>query len=129
MNKEDHVLEWIAMADTDIEAAKFLTGMRPQPAGVICFHCQQSAEKYLKAFLVSCNEAVPKIHDLADLNRRCVRHDEDFSSIEHQCIRLAGYAVETRYPYVLNLNEDDARIAIVDAVEIRRFISQKIGNI
>jgi HEPN domain-containing protein len=126
MNKQDHVREWITMADVDIEAAMYLTGMRPQPMGVICFHCQQSAEKYLKAFLLSRDELVPKIHDLAELNRRCFRHDSDFASIETQCIRLTSYAVETRYPYFLDLNEADVRMAIHDAGEIKRFVSQKI---
>jgi HEPN domain-containing protein len=32
-----------------------------------CFHCQQAAEKYLKALLVERSRPVPRTHILADL--------------------------------------------------------------
>jgi HEPN domain-containing protein len=40
--------EWFQYADSDFEAAKFLQSMRPVPLEIICYHCQQSGEKYLK---------------------------------------------------------------------------------
>ena len=33
----------------------------------ICFHCQQTAEKYLKALLQELGQFVPRTHDLEDL--------------------------------------------------------------
>ncbi len=53
---------WIRKADNDISSARYLAeNMRPAPAEIICFHCQQAAEKYLKAFLVY-NEHEPPNH-------------------------------------------------------------------
>ena len=38
-----------------------------KPWSVICFHCQQAAEKYLKAFLVQRGLKPERTHDLAHL--------------------------------------------------------------
>ena len=42
--------EWIAYSDMDIASAKHLCSMKPQPLEIICYLCQQSAEKALKAY-------------------------------------------------------------------------------
>ncbi len=51
MTKEQYALEWLQYAENDLNAGRFLFGMKPLPADIICFHCQQAAEKALKAFL------------------------------------------------------------------------------
>ena len=49
----EFVMPWIEKAENDILTSRFLAEtMHPAPAEIICFHCQQAAEKYLKAFLV-----------------------------------------------------------------------------
>ena len=50
--------EWVEKAEGDYRAAVILNRIRkePVPDGV-CYHCQQSAEKYLKAFLIFCGVA------------------------------------------------------------------------
>jgi HEPN domain-containing protein len=58
---------WVARADLDAAAAaRLLTGSRPLPA-VAAFHCQQAAEKLLKAALVYGRVRPRKTHDLAAL--------------------------------------------------------------
>jgi HEPN domain-containing protein len=42
--------EWLQYANSDFEAAKFSQSMLPTPLEIICYHCQQSSEKYLKGF-------------------------------------------------------------------------------
>jgi HEPN domain-containing protein len=37
------------------------------PADLVCFHCQQGAEKYLKGFLAWHAVPFPRTHDLAAL--------------------------------------------------------------
>lgn len=41
------LMNGLVMQKKDLEAAKFLTNMHPQPLEIICYHCQQSAEKIL----------------------------------------------------------------------------------
>jgi len=43
--------EWFTMADMDLSSAKYLQNMHPIPIEIICYHCQQSSEKYLKGYL------------------------------------------------------------------------------
>ena len=41
--------KWFKFADDDLQAAKKLFG---EFNHITCFHCQQSAEKYLKGLLI-----------------------------------------------------------------------------
>ena len=78
----EFVEPWIQRAENDISSANFLTEkMYPVPAEIVCFHCQQAAEKYLKAFLVYNDLEPPKTHDLIELARLCSNYDKDFPVI------------------------------------------------
>ncbi len=48
MDKKEAAKEWFKIAESDLSSAAFLQKMRPTPVEIICYHCQQSAEKYLK---------------------------------------------------------------------------------
>jgi hypothetical protein len=57
MDKRAELKQWIEIADSDLDAANHLAkNMRPAPYEIVCFHCQQAAEKYLKWFLVEVND-------------------------------------------------------------------------
>ena len=51
MNNREIANEWFSYEENDLNSAKFLLNMYPKPLEIICNHCQQSAEKYLKGFL------------------------------------------------------------------------------
>ncbi|QNO15339.1 HEPN domain-containing protein [Alkalicella caledoniensis] len=38
--------EWLRLAKMDLMSAEYLLKKNPVPIEVICYHCQQSAEKY-----------------------------------------------------------------------------------
>ncbi len=58
------VQEWLAKADEDFEFAK-VNLMEGKPFySQICFHFQQAAEKYLKAYIIAHELEFRKIHDL-----------------------------------------------------------------
>jgi len=48
MDNRQFAKEWFDIAETDLSSAHHLITMRPRPIEIICYHCQQSAEKYLK---------------------------------------------------------------------------------
>ncbi|MDR4497169.1 MAG: HEPN domain-containing protein [Candidatus Scalindua sp.] len=48
MDNEDIAKEWFKIAETDLTSAKFLQNMKSIPIEIICYHCQQSVEKYWK---------------------------------------------------------------------------------
>ena len=59
MNKEILVQEWLDHSRKDLDSAEFLTRMMPEPLEIICFHCQQSVEKAMKAYLSFINLRPP----------------------------------------------------------------------
>ena len=64
----------------------------------VCFHCQQSAEKYLKALLEELGLAIPKTHDLEDLLDLLLPHHASLSRCRRGLRLLTGFAVDPRYP-------------------------------
>jgi HEPN domain-containing protein len=52
--------EWMKYADSDLAVATILSSHRPLQVEIICFHCQQAAEKALKAYLLSIDHEPPK---------------------------------------------------------------------
>ena len=120
MNNEE--LEWYRYAQTDLNTAIFLLDMHPTPLEIICYHCQQSAEKYLKGYLLSKQKELQKTHDLTVLYKECLSLNPEFQTIQDECINLSDFAVNTRYPFHLDLSETDSRKAITDAQRIQDFI-------
>lgn len=51
MDNKTVALEWQRYAAQDLSSAEFLLTMKPQPLEIICYHCQQCAEKNLKSFM------------------------------------------------------------------------------
>ncbi len=117
-------LEWFNYANADIEAARFLQTMRPQPLEIICYHCQQSAEKYLKGFIALNGGEIQKTHDLVSLNKICARYHLEFTKILEHCINLTDYGVQTRYPFQIEINGNDMQLALKSAEEIKKYVMQ-----
>jgi HEPN domain-containing protein len=65
---------------------------------VVCFHCQQCAEKYLKALLDELGLPVPMTHDLNRVLRLLVPHHPTLRSFRRGSDFLTHFAVDTRYP-------------------------------
>jgi HEPN domain-containing protein len=64
----------------------------------ICFHLQQSAEKFLKAYIISNNLGFEKTHDLRLLLQRCCVRDNAFVSLKSSCDYLNAFYIHSRYP-------------------------------
>ena len=68
MKNESDVKEWLRYADMDILSANHLNEIQyPKPLEIICYHCQQAAEKMLKALLLAYDGELQKTHDLGVL--------------------------------------------------------------
>jgi HEPN domain-containing protein len=52
------------LAGMDLKAAEALASLSDDLRPVVLFHCQQAAEKWLKAFLISSGVEPPLIHAL-----------------------------------------------------------------
>ena len=126
MDKISESKRWIEFAEKDYEAAILLES-NPKPLlEIVCFHCQQSAEKYLKAFIIKNEGEIKRTHNLEEILRTCERIDIEFKEIRDNCIDLTDYAVETRYPYPFEINETDMKKAVYDMKVIRKFIENRM---
>lgn len=93
---------WFDLAEEDYGFASVnLDDLDTEYFGPICFHYHQAAEKYLKAFIVAHNLKFEKIHDLGVLCQTCTAKDNNFSSLEKDCILLSDFYVESRYPVIV----------------------------
>jgi HEPN domain-containing protein len=127
LDERDLAMEWFEIADKDLASAEYLKNMEPTPFDIICFHCQQSAEKYLKGYLALHGEETPKTHILQTINGLCCIIDPDFADLNEDCISLSDYAVVIRYPSHIEVDEDLMREALRRAYRIKRFVLAK-GN-
>jgi HEPN domain-containing protein len=128
MDKTDEYREWMRHAEEDMLAAELLINQPRKPLHIICFHCQQAAEKYIKAYLVSRNVSFEKTHDLMYLVKLSSGSDTDFADIHNEIFTLNPYAVITRYPSELELIDDDAVLALEAARAIKRFVIDKMNT-
>jgi len=116
------ILEWFRFADIDLALAKHALSMQPQPLEAICYHCQQSAEKYLKGYLIYAGDIVPpKVHNLDALCELCEVYDERFYELRKPCSVLTDYGVQPRYPHEMEIHENEMKKAIAYSEKIRDF--------
>ena len=107
--------EWLGFAETDLGVARhLLETYRPQPLEIICYHCQQSAEKAIKAVIVAhgAQGGMPKLHDLSfllDQVKNVVEIDDRYYD---DADALTPYGVAVRYPSELALEERHAHAAL-----------------
>lgn len=118
--------EWISKAEGDYRSAKVLLYQIETPEiDTACFHCQQCAEKYVKAFLTEYDIDFPRNHDLIRLLGLCLTIDERFEKIRADLRRLENYGVIIRYPG-LTVPLEMAHEAFENASRVRNFIRKKL---
>jgi len=123
------VRECIQKADEDFEFALVNLKERKPFIGHICFHFQQSAEKYLKAYVVARELEFRKTHDLAALLKICVSSSPSFEQLDQDCEYLNTFYVETRYPvhWPTNFSENEAQRSCQAAENIKDVVKNELG--
>jgi HEPN domain-containing protein len=127
MDRLAEVNEWIKYANNDLEAVYILVSHHPQKLEIICYLCQQSAEKMMKSFLVYSNIMPPKKHEMDDLCDMCKDIDEAFVEMFDYCDRLNPYANQPRYPFGLEITENMMELAVRDCEKVHEFVKSRIN--
>lgn len=96
--KRKLLAEWFRKARLDMDLAEHLVAEGPAFPSAVAFHCQQAAEKYIKAFLLWHEVDFPKTHDLEELLDLVATVNGDLASGLRDVIVLTPYGVELRYP-------------------------------
>lgn len=118
--------EWYRAGDEDAISAEILL-KESGPHRIICFHCQQAAEKYLKGFLLLRKQKYPKSHDLLEIITLCQEVDPGFASIKESGAILNPYYIESRYFATTSeaYSREDSQKAIENATAIIEFIKSR----
>lgn len=116
--------ESLAKAIENLKAARVLAGNGLEEPAL--YHCQQSGEKALKAFLSWHQTPFRKTHNLEELGESCAGIDPSLDPLAATAHALTDYAWKMRYPgdpYVIAEGEVAAMIQlaaeVLDQIQIR----------
>jgi HEPN domain-containing protein len=118
---------WVAKAEEDVATVRLLATQDIAVFGaIVAFHCQQAAEKYLKACLRERNVDFPKVHDFERLLRLCESLSSEFDAIGDAAARLQPFAVQARYSF-RNLRKTTVEQAVADMQAVREVCRKHLG--
>ncbi len=92
----------------------------------MCFHCQQAAEKYLKALLQESSVGFPKTHDLELLLDLVLPQAPSLAPLRRRLDALTVYAVEYRYP-VIRATRRQMQAALRTMDRVRADVRARLG--
>jgi len=120
-NNGDVARGWMLKAESDIENLMIMME-RGRALDTACFHAQQAAEKYLKAFLSFNDVSWPRTHNIEELLRLCATVDKRFADLVEGTTFLTDYAVELRYDVEFWPEIEDVKAASDAADKIRQLV-------
>ena len=128
--------EWVKYAHNDLGIAiremERDCNPRHRAYEAILMHCQQSAEKILKAYIVKNIANVnPKVfsHDLEAIRMECAKNDSSFDSqrFSKHLAFLAAF-VTARYPdFTISIDSSHATRGLNSAKRVYDFVSIRLG--
>ena len=129
----ERTTRWLEEANWDLENAKIL--FKNDRFNTVVFHCQQAAEKAVKALLFhnKINGWGHSIHSLLEKYKEIKK--VKFEDIERTALSLDKHYITTRYPDALpNIaphkayNRHEAELAITQATNIINFVNKEIKD-
>jgi len=120
--KDAKLKKWPVSANNDFLAAGYLLNQPKDKVitNVVCYLSQQSAEKFLKAYLYFKDIYFTKTHTLEVLLNKCFNADSTFPDINVG--RLTSYNISMRYP-------DEFRVPELNEATESYEINKSIRNI
>ena len=127
MNPE--VKQWFDFSVLDLGVAEHLyETYHPCPYEIICYHCQQAAEKAIKAVILfsDLKGGLPRSHDLSFLLNQIRNRYSVSERILDYADELSQYGVATRYPNELFLEQHHAKEALYMAKEVLAWCREQV---
>ncbi len=121
------VARWAEKAEHDFLAAEHAMKLAKKGlTDIVSFHCQQCAEKYLKALLLYRGVAFPKTHDLR-LLLDLIPADVSLGLSREQVVPLNRYVIEGRYPGDWEpITVAEAQLAVQMAQAVRQAVLKQL---
>ncbi len=111
----------ILKAESDLKVLMMMT-KAGEALDAACFHAQQAAEKYLKAFLSFNDIIFPKIHSIGELVGLCAKINAQFADLADGTAFLTDYAVELRYDVGFWPEKEEVEIAFEATNKIKHLV-------
>ena len=89
---------WLSRARSDLRLARIAAAAAEPPLDSAIYHCQQAAEKAVKAFLHDHEATVQRTHDIARLAREASTFDPRFGNFAADAQLLTPLITAYRYP-------------------------------
>jgi len=123
------VRQWLAKAQEDVEAAEALMSENHPLYHPSCFHSQQAAEKFIKAYLTWHQIEFPKIHVFGELLDLVAIKNGELAEALSPVTSLNPYGVEVRYPGdAPEPTRDQAESALALARDVRDAIIKELPS-
>ena len=128
--KEELTRSWLVKSLRDLLSARELAEAELPLLDTAAYHCQQTAEKAIKAFLLYHDVRFEKTHDIEVLVSLSQSIDSDFFVCLDAARILSPLAIEYRYPgdYV-EPEADEYKLAFEAAESVYHFVLQKLPEI
>ncbi len=121
------IAKWLKKSANDLKSALILKTADQYPTDSVCFHCQQSIEKSLKALLIFKSIEFKKTHDLIYLLNISGLEQELLNKYLNIFAEINYYSVSARYPdEIEDPSEQESEEAYIVAVEIFELINKLI---
>lgn len=124
------VQRWLDFAENDLAVAKhLLETFHPKPLEIICYHCQQSAEKAIKAVYIALGipGGIPKKHDLTFLLEQMKHRVAISDAMFDHADDLNSYSVIVRYPNEIQIDERKVLLSVRYADEILSWSKEAVS--
>jgi HEPN domain-containing protein len=92
------VRAWRIRAQHDLDTAGLIAGLPQGHLDTAIYHCQQAAEKVVKAFLALHDHPLERTHDVERLVTIAATYDQRFGHWTESGVLLSPYATAYRYP-------------------------------
>lgn len=121
---------WIRFSLRDLVVARSLSGLGSTHWSACAYHCQQSAEKCMKGYMVQHAIQFPKTHDLRKLIQTISTYNPILAQKLKTAKRLSKYAIEYRYPDAANrpMTKQKAQSAVRLAEKVFEVITSEFNK-
>ncbi len=128
---QKRLFDWLALAKENLLSARSSLNVDFLPYRTICLLSQESAQKYLKAYLLSRGWALEKTDNPRKLLEYTFCYEPSFNALISAVNILAEYSLDEFYPGASNfenVGKNEAKEAIEAADKVEHFILEKLKN-
>ncbi|MFN0035266.1 MAG: HEPN domain-containing protein [Saprospiraceae bacterium] len=119
---------WFIKAERDLHLGQFaLSDQENSYPDLICYHCQQAAEKYLKALVMHHGLPLRKTHDLEELLDLLAPLEASITRLFYEeALKINLYGIEIRYS---EPEEDPTLEDVIEALQVAGFFRQFAASV